>query len=105
LGQPLNTAVELALAVIGGLRHLQCTAEIGYGLTVGRQLLNGFEPENNLQGCVADSLHGGVPGPVWPDEDSHSPWTNSKAPSQELNDYQDVSRAKIHYGNIENLNI
>jgi len=80
LGQPLNTAVELALAVIGGLRHLQCTAEIGYGLTVGRQLLNGFEPENNLQGCVADSLHGGVPGPVWPDEDSHSPWTNSKAP-------------------------
>jgi hypothetical protein len=31
---------------------------------------------------VADSFHGGVPGPVWPDEDSHSPWTDFQGPRQ-----------------------
>jgi hypothetical protein len=31
---------------------------------------------------VAGSFHGGVPGPVWPDEDSHSPWTDSQGPRQ-----------------------
>jgi hypothetical protein len=31
---------------------------------------------------VAGSFHGGVPGPVWPDEDSHSPWTDFRGPRQ-----------------------
>jgi hypothetical protein len=29
---------------------------------------------------VAGSFHGGVPGPVWPDEDSHSRWTEILGP-------------------------
>jgi hypothetical protein len=31
---------------------------------------------------VADAFHGEVPGPVWPDEDSHSPWTEFWGPRQ-----------------------
>ena len=29
---------------------------------------------------MADSFHGEVPGPIWPDEDSHSPWTDFQGP-------------------------
>jgi len=88
LGQPLgllglHAAVELAPAVTGGLRHLQCTADIGDGLALGQQLLSGFELTDDLLGCVAGSFRGGVPGPVWPDEDSHSPWTDWRGPGQD----------------------
>jgi hypothetical protein len=43
---------------------------------LGDQLLSGFELADDLLGCVAGSFHGGVSGPVWPDEDSLSPWTD-----------------------------
>jgi len=76
----LHAAVELALAVIGGLRHLLCTADIGDRLALGQQLLSGFELMDDLLGRVAGSFHCGVPGPVWPDEVPHSTWTNSKHP-------------------------
>nr|WP_225323106.1 transposase [Synechococcus sp. RSCCF101] len=33
---------------------------------------------------MADSFHGEVPGPVWPVEDSHSPWTDFQGPRQEV---------------------
>jgi len=29
---------------------------------------------------VPGAFHGRVPGPVWPDEDSHSPWTDFRGP-------------------------
>ena len=81
LGEPfgflgLHAAVELSPAVISGLRHLQCPADVGDALALGDQLLSGFELADDLLGCVAGSFHGGVSGPVWPDEDSHSPWTD-----------------------------
>jgi len=66
--------------VIGRLGDLDGTANVGDGLALGDQLLGGFELADDLLGCVADSLHGEVPGPVWPDEDSHSPWTNFQGP-------------------------
>ncbi|WP_191964884.1 transposase [Synechococcus sp. RSCCF101] len=31
---------------------------------------------------MTDSFHGEVPGPVWPVEDSHSPWTGFRGPRQ-----------------------
>jgi len=31
---------------------------------------------------VAGSVHGRVPGQAWPDEDPHSPWTDSQGPRQ-----------------------
>jgi hypothetical protein len=29
---------------------------------------------------VPGAFHGEVPGPVWPDEDSHSAWTGFRGP-------------------------
>jgi len=49
---------------------------------LGDQLLSGLELADDLLGCVAGSFHGEVPGPVWPDEDSHSAWTDSQGPRQ-----------------------
>ena len=40
-------------------------------------MLDGFELADDLLRGVTDSFHSGVPGPVWPDEDSHSAWTDS----------------------------
>ena len=60
--------------------HLDGPADFGNGLALCDQLLSGFELANDLLGGVADSFHGGVPGPVWPDEDSHSPWTDFQGP-------------------------
>ena len=59
---------------------LDGSANVGGGIALGDQLLNGFELADHLLGYVADSFHGEVSGPVWPDEDSHSPWTNFLRP-------------------------
>jgi hypothetical protein len=79
----LHAAIELAPAVVGGLSDLQDAVDIGNGLALGDQLNSRFELADDLLGRVAGSFHGGVPGRVWPDEDSHSPWTDSKGPRQE----------------------
>jgi len=34
--------------------------------------------------CVPGAFHGRVPGPVWPAEGSHSPWTGFRGPLQSL---------------------
>ena len=68
--------VLLLPAVVGRLGHLNGAADIGDGLALSDPLLSDFELANDLLGCVADAFHGEVPGPVWPDEDSHSPWTD-----------------------------
>ena len=46
------------------------------------QLLGGFHIADDLLGCVPGSFLGGVPGPVWPAEDSHSPRTEFQGPRQ-----------------------
>jgi hypothetical protein len=68
--------------VIGRLRDLNGTANIGNGLALSDQLLSGLELADDLLGCVADSFHGEVPCAVWPDEESHSPWTDCQGPRQ-----------------------
>jgi hypothetical protein len=45
-------------------------------------LLCRFELADDLLGCVPGAFHGRVPGPVWPDEDSHSPRTDFRGPRQ-----------------------
>ena len=46
-------------------------ADIGDGLALSNQLLRGFELADDLLGSVADAFYGEVPGPVWPNKDSH----------------------------------
>ena len=69
----LRSAVKLPPAVVGGMRDLENSAGVRNCLALGKQLVSRFELADDLLGCVAGSFHGGVPGPVWPDEDSHSP--------------------------------
>jgi hypothetical protein len=47
---------------------------------LGDQLLGDFGLANDLLRCVPGAFHDGVPGPVWPYEDSHSPWTDFRGP-------------------------
>jgi hypothetical protein len=72
----LHPPVLLSPAVVSRLRHLDDAADVGDGLALGDQLLGGFELADDLLGCVPGAFHGRVPGPVWPAEDSHSPWTD-----------------------------
>jgi hypothetical protein len=39
-----------------------------------------LELADDLLRRVPGAFHGRVPGPVWPVEDSHSPWTGSRGP-------------------------
>jgi len=66
--------------VVGRLRHLDDAADVDDGLTLGDQLLGGLELADDLLRRVPGAFHGRVPGPVWPDEDSHSPWTDLRGP-------------------------
>jgi hypothetical protein len=74
--------------VVGRLRHLDHAADFGDGLALGNQLLCRsllrrslrLELADDLLGCVPGAFHGRVPGPVWPDEDSHSPRTEFQGP-------------------------
>nr|WP_255440981.1 hypothetical protein [Synechococcus sp. HK01-R] len=81
LGQPpghlgLHPAVLLPPAVVGRLRHLDEAANLDDGLALGDQLLGGLELADDLLHRVPGPFHGEVPDPDWPDEPSHSPWTN-----------------------------
>jgi len=87
LGQPpgifgLHPTVLLPSAVVGRLRHFDDTADVDDGLALGDQLLGSFELADDLLRRVPGAFHGEVPGPVWPDEDSHSPWTDFRDPRQ-----------------------
>jgi hypothetical protein len=70
--------------VVGGLRDLQNSAGLCDGLALGNQLVSRFELADDLLGCVTGAFHGGVPGPVWPDEDSYSHWTDFWGPRQSM---------------------
>lgn len=45
-------------------------------------LLRGALLSDDLLGGVVPAFHGASPGPVWPNEDSHSPWTDLRGPRQ-----------------------
>jgi len=47
-------------------------------LALSKQLVSRFELADDLFGCVPGAFHGEVPGPVWPDDHSHSPWTDPR---------------------------
>ncbi len=78
----LHPPVLLPPAVVGRLRYLQVPADIGDGLALGDQLLGGLAFADDLLRCVPGAFHGEVPGPVWPAEDTHSPWTCFQGPRQ-----------------------
>ena len=67
-------------AVKRRLRHLDDAADVGDGLALGDQLLGGFELADDLLRRVPGAFHGEIPGPVWPAEGSHSPWTDFRGP-------------------------
>jgi len=79
----LHPAVLLPPAVVGRLRHLDDAADLDDSLALGDQLLGGLELADDLLRRVPGPFHGRVPGPVWPDEDSHSPWTGFRGPRQD----------------------
>jgi len=58
------------------LCHLDVAADLDVSPANSDQLLGGLELADDLLGCLAGLFHGGVPGPVWPYEDSQSPWTD-----------------------------
>lgn len=64
------------------LCHLEDAADVGGGLALGDQLLRRFELADDLLGCVPSAFDGRIPGPVWPAENSHSPWTGLRGPRQ-----------------------
>lgn len=76
----VHAAVLLPPAVVCRLRHLADTADLDDGLALGDQLFGGLELADDLLCCVPGPFHGEVPGPAWPDEDSHSPWTDCRGP-------------------------
>jgi len=62
------------------LRHFDDTADLDDGLALGDQLLGDFELADDLLRRVPGASHGEVPGPIWPDEHSHSPWIDLRGP-------------------------
>ena len=49
-------------------------ADVSDGFALGYQLIGRFELADDLLRRVPGAFHGQDLGPVWPDEDSHSPW-------------------------------
>jgi len=66
--------------VVGGQEDLENSAGVHNCLGLSKPLVSRFELANDLFRSVPGSLRGEVPGPVWPDEDSQSPWNTSKGP-------------------------
>jgi len=71
-------------AVVRRLRHVDDTADVGDSLPLGDQLLRCFQLADDLLRRVPGAFHGQVPGPGWPAEDSHSPWSDFRGPRHTL---------------------
>jgi len=56
----------------------------------------GLDLADDLLRCVPGALHGQVPGPVWPHEDSHSPWTRFWGPRQVSDDPDEAANALLN---------
>ena len=70
--------------MVGRLRHLDDATDVGHDLALGDQLLGGFELADDLLRCMPGAFHGEVPGPIWPAEDSRSPWSDFQGQRQFL---------------------
>lgn len=87
----LHAAVLLPAAVVRRLCHLDDAANVGDGIALSDQLLGGpllrrclgLELADDLLRCVPGAFHGRVTDPVWPAQDSHSPWTGFRGPRQD----------------------
>lgn len=66
--------------MIGRLRHLDHSADVGDGLALDNQLLSSFGLADDLLRRVTGAFDGQSPGQVLPDEDSHSPWRVLRGP-------------------------
>jgi hypothetical protein len=80
--------------VVGRLGHLDGAANGRAGFALSDQLLSGLEFADGLLVCVANAFHGEAPGPVWPDEASHSHWTDFQGPHQSLKSWPPIDRKK-----------
>ena len=78
--------------MIRRLRHLDDAADLDDGIALGDQLLGSLELADDLFRRVPGPFHGEVPGPVWPDEDSHSPWTDCQGPRQRAKQASELIR-------------
>jgi len=58
--------------VIRRWRYLDHTEDGVVGLALGNHLLGHFELADDLLGSMHGAFHNRVPGPDWPEEDSHS---------------------------------
>jgi hypothetical protein len=96
----LYTAVLLSSAVVGRLRHFDDTANLEDGLALGDQLLGGLELVDDLLRRVPGLFHGEVHDPVWPDEESHSPWIDFRCPRQ-IDDRADIAAGFLQVERIE----
>jgi hypothetical protein len=72
----MNATVMLTPTVVGRMGNLEGAADFSNRLVIGNELISRFELADDLLRCVAVSFQGGVPAPLWPDWDSHLPWTN-----------------------------
>ena len=57
-------------------------ADVSDGFALGYQLIGRFELADDLLRRVPGAFHGQDLGPVWPDEDSHSPWIDLLKPCE-----------------------
>jgi len=69
-------------AVIRRLRLFDDLAGLNDGIALDDQLLGSFQIADDLLRRVPGAFHGEIPGPVWPYEDSHSPWTDLRGARQ-----------------------
>jgi len=74
--------------VAGRLDHFNDTADVGDALALGNQMLGGVELADDLFACMPGAFHGRVPGPVWPVDDSHSPWSGKEGHVTGVGKYQ-----------------
>ena len=66
--------------MVGRLGKINRAIDSGNRLSLNDQLLSDLQLADDLLGCVADSFHDEVHGPIWPDEDSHSLWNDLQGP-------------------------
>jgi len=61
--------------VVGGLEGHESSAGVRNCMALNKQMISRFELADDLFGYVPGAIHVDVPDPVWPVEDSRSPWT------------------------------
>lgn len=60
------------------LPHFDDMADLNDGFALGDQLLRRYQLADDLLRRVHGAFHDEVPGPAWPAEKPHAPWTLDK---------------------------